>query len=188
MGGRQLIADPLGGREGPMSGFELGRVGVVLLALYIALQALVGGSEFVASRAFPDFADAQALAFSIAAWFAAVVLLGLLPAAILVVNRDRLSQRWFGGPSDGTMQMSAGELLQVGLVVMAVGGLWEGIVGLANASMLWVSLQSLLSGGREEMADKLRTTLGSNTTRSAANLVLGTSLLWLAKPLARRWF
>jgi hypothetical protein len=111
-----------------------------------------------------------------------------LPAVILIANRDNLSRRWFGDGDDAGLSVCARELLHVGLVLIAVERAWMGIEGLLGAAAISVTLHS--ASGETHMSEAfetLRYSLGSITMQAVVNLVLGLSLLRLAKPLSEHW-
>ena len=169
-----------------MSGYQLGRVGIVLLALYVLMQALLGAISIVtiSSRSAAPAVDAESVALSVATFLVVVLLIGALPATILIANRDALSRRWFGVDAESEVSITSKDLFKVGLVLLAVAGIWEGVVGLGSAGMLSASLRSAPASQLEGAAG----TVSSTVFRSASNVALGMLLLWIAKPLSNRWF
>jgi hypothetical protein len=169
-----------------MSGYQLGRVGLVLLALHLAVQSLSGviSSLATSSRGAAVVLDPEWVAISVAIAVVVVLIAGAIPAAILIANREALSRRWFGGNAEPQESIASGDLFRVGLVLLAVAGIWEGAVGLGSAGMLSASLRS----GSESQLERGTGTVDGLLFRSAANLAVGALLIWVSKPLSKRWF
>ncbi|MGH9884854.1 MAG: hypothetical protein ACREBE_04970 [bacterium] len=159
-----------------MSEFQLGRMGIVLVGLYVLLQVLTGLPEFVMRGSSAFNADPQALAVVIGVWFAGTLLAGIAPA-ILIWKRDALSRHWFGGEDATGASIHPRDLLRVALVLMAVAAVFEGTIGLLTAAGVWSSMDSM-----SEAAD-----LKASTVQSAAKFVLGLLVFRLATPLSQRW-
>ncbi len=161
-----------------MSEFQLGRVGIVLLGLYILVKALLGAAQVggrLIERGLTDVAVASALT--------STLLVGLLPAVVLIANRTRFARWWFAESPSGAA-LSARDLLRVGLILIAIGGIWDGVVGLVSSGALFATI-GLSSAAAEETAHSFASTLPMNTARAATSLVMGVLLLRFARPLSR---
>jgi hypothetical protein len=175
--GRQLSREPLGGIGSNM--YELLRVGLILIGLYLALSSVLGfvsssADAFSSSRDLPDFFGTT-LTF-----FIPYAALGFAPAILLVAANRRIARWCF--PDSTPPDLSRTDVL-VGSGVAIVGAyLLASGVSVAAGSLLAAAISWAASG------ETLRSTLLANATGTgivgAFRALMGLALLYFASRIA----
>lgn len=98
-----------------MSSYQLGRIGITILVLYLLLEALLVAIPVVATSAQVSKDGEvfiEGILLSLATTLAVVLLIGAVPAWILFRNRERLARRWFADGEDASNGVGASQLVQ----------------------------------------------------------------------------
>ncbi len=156
-----------------MSTQQLGKIGLVFLAVYLVVSSLSSIPSAMGQILSLGIASAEEAAMALAIILLLVVLFALLPGLWIISRRDRLAKAWFVDDRDSQVSVEPQPLLAVGLVLIGVSTLIAGLVTGAVA----VS-QIPITGS---------TTIAVSTfVQAGVHLVLGVALIRGSKPLSAR--
>lgn len=171
-----------------MNSYQLGKVGITLLGLYLLVAALLAAADVINGRlvdlvwedaALLDLGLRMAGALLIVAFF------GVIPAAFLIRRRRVLARRWCASSDDGEgLEFAAVDVLRVGLSLIGVVTLVGGLLAVPGA--LGSLLAVLLNREGEIRVDLLVGGL-SGIGRGLLGLLIGAWLLRASASLAERW-
>jgi hypothetical protein len=169
-----------------MSSYELGRVGIVLLALYLVLEVFSGvipilGTVAQSAQAGDVFSLQAALTTGV--MIAGVMIVGAIPAAVLIANRDRLARRWFSDGGGEPIAAQPAEFAQVGLVLLGISAALAGAAGVISVLVAWAAVPSSAEGAIPGEG----AIIGRLSVQSAVELAAGAALVRYARPLSERW-
>ena len=157
-----------------MSTQQLGKIGLVLLAVYLVVSSLSSIPSSMGQIWSLGIGSAEEAATALAIILLLVVLFALLPGLWIISRRDRLAKAWFVDDRDSQVSVEPQPLLAVGLVLIGVSTLIAGLVPGAVA----VS-QIPITGS---------TTIAVSTfVQAGVHLVLGVALIRGSKPLSARF-
>jgi hypothetical protein len=172
-----------------MNSYQLGKVGITIVGLGVAVHGLAGGVMML-TTAFSTMAIVESTSLRV---FSLVILLlsalgfsllfGLLPGALLILWRRELSRRWCASDDPtNELAVSGTELLRVGLLLLGVYLVVLGVVYLPE------SLVSVgASAWSEEPAAALGALLGGTVVGSLVKVGAGWFLIRRSRSLAEAW-
>ena len=163
-----------------MSTQQLGKIGLVLLAVYLVVSSLSSIPSSVGQIWSLGIGSAGEAATSLAFMLLLFILLALLPGLWIISRRDRLAKAWFVDDGDSQVSVEPQTLLAVGLVLIGVSTLIAGLVtGAVAVSQFGISMAGRMAGSR--------TMPVSTFVQAGVHLVLGVALIRGSKPLSARF-
>ena len=160
-----------------MSTQQLGKIGLVFLAVYLVVSSLSSIPSAMGQILSLGIASAEEAAMALAIMLLLFVLFALLPGLWIISRRDRLAKAWFLDDRDSRISVEPQTLLAVGLVLMGVSTL---IVGLLRAVAVSTMAVSTTIAGTATIA------VGSFVA-AVVQIVLGVALIRGSKPLSARF-
>ena len=122
-----------------MSTQQLGKIGLVFLAIYLVVSSLSGIPLAMGQMWSFRVPNATGAVTTIVFMLLSVVLFALLPALLIISQRDRLAKALFLDDRDSQISVEPQTLLAVGLVLMGVSTLIAGLVRAVAVSTMAVS-------------------------------------------------
>ena len=161
-----------------MSTQQLGKIGIVCLAIFLVVSSLSGIPLAMGQMWSFRVPNATAAVTTIVFMLLSVVLFALLPALLIISQRDRLAKALFLDDLDSQISVEPQTLLAVGLVLMGVSTLIAGLVrGFVAVSTMAVSTT---------IAGTAPIAVGSFVA-AVVQIVLGAALIRGSKPLSARF-
>ncbi len=157
-----------------MSTQQLGKIGLVLLAVYLLVSSLSSIPSSMGQILSLRIGNAGEAVTDLAIILLLVVLFALLPGLWIISRRDRLAKAWFVDDRDSQVSVEPQTLLAVGLVLIGVSTLIVGLVGGA------VAVSQIPIAGSTTIA------VGA-FVQAGVQLVLGVALIRGSKPLSARF-
>ena len=161
-----------------MSTQQLGKIGIVCLAIFLVVSSLSGIPLAMGQMWSFRVPNATAAVTTIVFMLLPVVLFALLPALLIISQRDRLAKALFLDDRDSQISVEPQTLLAVGLVLMGVSTL---IAGLARG-VVAVSTMAVVS---TTIAGTAPIAVGSFVA-AVVQIVIGAALIRGSKPLSAR--
>jgi len=171
-----------------MSSFELGRSGITLLALYLVVEALLAAIAPMTTLARASTGGGlffERLLVPLAITLGVVLVIGGVPAWVLIRNRDALARRWFLNGATGLESSSPSQLGKIGAGLMGAYLLINGMIGLVGAIVAWVA--SPASTTQDGAVPEVVHSASGAVIEALATAFAGALLLRYARPLAERW-
>lgn len=169
-----------------MSSYQLGRVGITLLGLYFLLALLLVAISLVETLArAPDPTDLSIDGVLVFAAIAGLIftVFGAVPAWILIRNRDPLARRWFSDGDERSLAVSPSQLVEVGLVLLGIYLLVEGVIGAVGTAVALATLRTSTETAEAETDFVIE----GGGPEALATILAGALLLRFAKSLSKRW-
>ena len=160
-----------------MSTQQLGKIGLVFLAVYLVVSSLSSIPSAMGQILSLGIASAEEAAMALAIMLLLFVLFALLPGLWIISRRDRLAKAWFLDDRDSRISVEPQTLLAVGLVLMGVSTLIAGLVRFVAVSTMAVSTT---------IAGTAPIAVGSFVA-AVVQIVLGVALIRGSKPLSARF-
>ena len=160
-----------------MSTQQLGKIGLVFLAVYLVVSSLSSIPSAMGQILSLGIASAEEAAMALAIMLLLFVLFALLPGLWIISRRDRLAKAWFLDDRDSRISVEPQTLLAVGLVLMGVSTLIAGLVRAVAVSTMAVSTT---------IAGTATIAVGSFVA-AVVQIVLGVALIRGSKPLSARF-
>ena len=163
-----------------MSTQQLGKIGLVFLAVYLVVSSLSSIPSAMGQILSLGIASAEEAAMALAIMLLLVVLFALLPGLWIISRRDRLAKAWFVDDRDSQVSVEPQTLLAVGLVLIGVSTVIAGLVsGVFAMSQFGITMAGSMAGS---------TTIAvSRSVQAGVQLVLGVALIRGSKPLSARF-
>ena len=157
-----------------MSTRQLGKVGLVFLAVYLVVSSLSSiPSSMGRVWRISGIGSTGEVVADLGFVLLLFVLLALLPGLWIISRRDRLAKAWFADDRDSQVSVEPQTLLAVGLVLIGVSTLVAGMVeGAVAVSQYWAL---------DSWTPPVITSVGGGV-----RLVLGVALIRGSKPLSAR--
>ena len=169
-----------------MNSYQLGKVGITLLALYMGLAVVLSIIQSMGQALGFGIRDMEVSELGLVApYLCCGLLLGILPAAVLLWRRDSLARRWFADEGAGEgLTASGGGLLRIGLVLLGASAAIDGALSLVGGVAMGITASSI--GG--DAARSTGITSGIQIAlRGTAGIVLGALLVRYSRRLSERW-
>ena len=160
-----------------MSTQQLGKIGLVFLAVYLVVSSLSSIPSAMGQILSLGIASAEEAAMALAIMLLLFVLFALLPGLWIISRRDRLAKAWFLDDRDSRISVEPQTLLAVGLVLMGVSTL---IAGLVTGAVAVIAVSQIPRTGSTTIAV-------STFVQAGVHLVLGVALIRGSKPLSARF-
>ena len=160
-----------------MSTQQLGKIGLVFLAVYLVVSSLSSIPSAMGQILSLGIASAEEAAMALAIILLLVVLFALLPGLWIISRRDRLAKAWFVDDRDSQVSVEPQPLLAVGLVLIGVSTL---IAGLVTGAVAVIAVSQIPRTGSTTIAV-------STFVQAGVHLVLGVALIRGSKPLSARF-
>ncbi len=160
-----------------MSTQQLGKIGLVFLAIYLVVSSLSGIPVSMGQIWSLRIGNATGAVITIVIMLLLFVLFALLPGLWIISRRDRLAKAWFLDDRDSRISVEPQTLLAVGLVLMGVSTLIAGLVRFVAVSTMAVSTT---------IAGTAPIAVGSFVA-AVVQIVLGAALIRGSKPLSARF-
>ena len=160
-----------------MSTQQLGKIGLVFLAVYLVVSSLSSIPSAMGQILSLGIASAEEAAMALAIILLLVVLFALLPGLWIISRRDRLAKAWFVDDGDSQVSVEPQTLLAVGLVLIGVSTL---IAGLVTGAVAVIAVSQIPRTGSTTIAV-------STFVQAGVHLVLGVALIRGSKPLSARF-
>lgn len=131
-----------------MSTRQLGKIGLVLLGVYLVVSSLSGVILNLGRMGIPGSGvSAGEIAAFLMLMLVITVIFAVLPAAWIILRRDRLANAWFVEDRHSQTLVEPQTLLAVGLVLIGVSTLITGLVRLPLAASQYFVQGAMAAAG-----------------------------------------
>ena len=154
-----------------MSTRQLGKMGLVLLGVYLVVSSLSSVILNLGRMAMSGV-SAGGLAVFLMLNLVLIVIFAVLPAAWIILRRDRLANAWFVEDRHSQTSVEPQTLLAVGLVLIGVSTLIAGLVRLPLAAGQYFAQGAMAAAG--------------TSLQAGVQLALGVGLIRGSKSLAAK--
>ena len=156
-----------------MSTRQLGKIGLVLLGVYLVVSSLSSVILNLGRMAIPGSGvSAGEFAAFLMLNLVLIVIFAVLPAAWIILRRDRLANAWFVEDRHSQTSVEPQTLLAVGLVLIGVSTLIAGLVRLPLAAGQYFAQGAMAAAG--------------TSLQAGVHLALGVGLIRGSKSLAAK--
>ena len=131
-----------------MSTRQLGKIGLVLLGVYLVVSSLLGVILNLGRMGIPGSGvSAGEIAAFLMLMLVLIVIFAVLPAGWIILRRDRLANAWFVEDRHSQTFVEPQTLLAVGLVLIGVSTLITGLVRLPLAASQYFVQGAMAAAG-----------------------------------------